>query len=270
MFSTLAVSHLAMAESIEMPTSDISKAGMKYWIVKHMILDIDEMLRDQGIKANSCIYRSNLTKKDTAFKGLGPCLSLNFTESMTADDSTGTTYVWLESDSQSDNTAASPIEIYWRPPRGGLLKLIDQAVEMKFEKPLYWLRKKIGQKEEAEKIHYKEFIGGEIKIVLPNDEKTLEQLNKNGNPWVRRYLKDLHELDFKLKPTERKDGLVVHSGTLQAEYESQNTKAKKTDLTFTIKTNLNILEMDRHFSLKVKGNLTPLSQNLKAGVAHAP
>ncbi|MGZ3801812.1 MAG: hypothetical protein ACXWRZ_14200 [Bdellovibrio sp.] len=251
----------AYADQVEIPAKKSPSAGLDYWFVKNLILDVDEELKTAGLQVKACTYRSLITKKDSSFQGLGPCLWLNFSESMdTRDRLTGVTYFWL------DDSQKQPIEIHWRPPKEGMSQWLDQAYEMKFEKSLYWWRS-LSEKKQADKVPYKEFLLGEIKLVLPNEEVVLKKLEVNGNPWISNKVKGLRELELKISPTERKDGVVVHSGVIQAKLQSPD--GKEDDLTLAVKTNINILVLDRKWFFNAENEVHEDWGPLP-GVAHEP
>lgn len=240
------VSPAAKAQTVERPTWVWSSAGIKYWFVKNLVLDVDEMLNEKGLQSKACIYRSAITKIDTPYAELGPCLYKHFMESMDTNQNSGVTYLWLvgtEADSM-------PIEIHWRPPHEGLKKFLKQALEMKLEGPLYWLRSHLGKIKTAEDVRYTEFIGGEIKMILPDDKSFLSALDGKGNPWVSHYLKNIHQIELAMKPSGRSDGLVVHSGTILADLKKSNSENETK--AFSVQTNLNVLVKSRKFYIKVK------------------
>lgn len=290
---SFAISPVAKAQPIERPEWVWTFAGVKFWFVKNMVLDVDDLLNKKGFKAQACVYRSAITKQDTPYKGLGPCLYLNFMESMTTDQISGITYFWLE----GSNPDTPPIEINWRPPQDGLVKFIQQSLEMKFEGPLYWLRSHFSNSQNAEAIHYREFLGGEIKLILPDDPGTMKKLEevifrKNSPQYdecLQKYAltcedktndstklnlqrwdpKNIRQLDLDLKPIERKNGLVVHTGIIRAELGKTNQNESES-ITVAIQTNFNILVRDRKSSLKIKTTAIGEGFGSIPGATHAP
>lgn len=255
----------AHAEDIKRPEWVSSSAGINYWFSKNLIIDTDETLKEYGIEASTCIYRSRVTGKDSAYKGLGPCLYLNFQESMKTDELSGVTYFWVKGASRD----SAPVEIHWRPTHGGMKALLSQVLEMKFEKQLYWLRKYMGKKESAEQIHYKEYIGGSWNLILPDNKEVIGLLTEAGNPWIAKYLARVKEIEFQLEPTDRQNGLVIHTGQLKAELRSQEG-ATSEDLVFSIFTNMNVLVRDRKFTYKVHFESNSTAGNGLLGGDHAP
>lgn len=238
---TMVVANLprAHADQMGMPSNAASSAGIDYWFIKNLIFDIDTELKNAGLQAEACTYRSNITKKDSSFKGLGRCLFLHFSESMeTTGSNTGITYFWL------DASHKQPIEIHWRPPKAGLGSFLNQVYEMKYENSLYWWRDLVG-KASAESIPYKEFLLGDIKLVVPDDEGLLNKIEIKGNPWISNYLKKVREIGIHLSPSERKMGVVVHKGTISAKVKT--TKGGEENINLAVETNINILVLSRKF-----------------------
>lgn len=228
--------------------------GWSYWLARKVVLDVDQMLKSQGIQAEFCTYRNLQTQKDSSYKGMGPCLFENFKKSMKTDDLVGVIYAWILDKDQNHH----PIEIRWRPPRGGWLKVIRQVIEMRFEKPLYFVRSFFGSEEFANKLRYEEFLGGEMNIVLPEDAKAIKALIASGNPWLIKYAQNVRDIGFSLKASEALEGKVVYQGQLQMSMRSSEGEAQAN---FDIKTNINILLLDRKFF--AKGHLR--SGDLKTG-----
>lgn len=263
--SSFAVSTVAKSQTIEQPEVNASSsAGVGYWLVKKMVFDFDKMLNENGFLTKSCVYRSNITGQDTPHKGLGPCLLLNFMESMDTDEISGTTYFWLE----GSDTKTPPLEIHWRPPRGGFGNLISQYFSMTYEGSFTWFRGKPKDSENVEDLPYREFIGGELKLIIPNEAGLLKSLGEKGNPWVIRHLQNVRQVELNLKPTEVKDGLVVHTGLIHVEHSGSGQENGSID--FAVRTNLNVLITDRPFSLKVKSEIKPKDIVSVPGVSHAP
>jgi hypothetical protein len=244
----------------------LQEENMKLWMVKKVIVDIDYLLKEQGLEIKYCVYKSHRPKKEPiSYRGLGACLYENFVDSMTVDSLSGVTYFWPKGpDSQSD-----PIEIRWRPPHGGFLKIIQQVFEMKLEKPLYWLREQTGSRIVAEELQFEEFIGGEIEIILHEDLKNKQSDEGHSfSPHVKLF-KKFKKFQLKLKPMLRQDGLVVYEGRIEAHLKKQDPQINEFDsleseikhlsnqhiLYFNIETNLNLVQKDRKFFLKVKSDL---------------
>jgi hypothetical protein len=237
----------AYADEIKLSEYQKSRTGLMYWMVKKLVNDVDKSMISKGLEADSCIYRSHVTGKDVAYKGLGPCLYLNFQESLKTDKVSGVIYFWLK----GIDTKVSPIEIHWRPPHGGIKTIISEIVEMKLEKQLYAFRKLMGENQIAEDIHFKEFIGGDWDIIFPDDPLVMEMLAQKGNSWTSSYLKNLREINIHLEPTQREDGVVVHNGQITVDLDDDSS-AKIKSTVFHIKTNINVLVASRKFYIKVK------------------
>jgi hypothetical protein len=264
----------------------IQDQDIKLWMVKKAIVDIDDLLKEQGLEIKYCVYKSARKKESISYRGLGACLYENFVDSMTVDSLSGVTYFWPKgTEAQTD-----PIEIRWRPPRGGFLKIVQQVFEMKLEKPLYWLREQTHSRKAAEGLHFEEFLGGDIEIILHEDSNNNEAHANGSTSLVGKFLKKFKRFQIKLKPMLRQNGLVVYEGRIEAllkkqeplinEFDSLETHHKHLSnqhiLYFNIETNLNLVQMDRKFFLKVQSDLnsnemrtiidSPLAQPLSSGV----
>ncbi|WP_413291096.1 hypothetical protein [Bdellovibrio sp. HCB337] len=244
LFLILILSSAAMAEEeLSVPTDATSSGGVTYWIAKKLVLDIDKMLVSQGIRAEVCTYRNFNPSQETSYKGIGPCLYENFKKSMKSDELTGVTFTWI----QDKNQNYHPIEIRWRPPRGGWMKVIGQALEMRLEKPLYSVRSFFGGDEKANKLRYSDFLAGELNIILPKDPAALEALLASGNQWLKKFGPNLRDIDFGLKTDRVEEGKVIYQGHLTVgldlggEYQQTN---------FDVTTNVNVLLLDRKFFAK--------------------
>lgn len=228
---------------VPVPADVTSAGGATYWVAKKLVLDIDQLLASQGIRAEVCTYRNFNPAEDTSYQGIGPCLFANFKKSMKSDELTGVVYTWIKDANQKYH----PIEIRWRPPRGGWTKVIRQAIEMRLEKPLYKVRNMFGSEEKANKLRYDEFIAGELNIILPKDPAALESLVASGNQWLAPYAGNLRDIDFGLKAERMEEGKVIYQGHLNVgmdlggEYKQTN---------FDVTTNVNVLLLDRKFFTK--------------------
>ncbi len=261
---------------LKQPEQGWSKPTLEYWISKNLAVDVDEDLKELGIEASACTYHSRAGGKDISFKGLGPCLYLNFKESMQTDQLSGVTYFWLKGTSPESR----PLELSWRPPQGGMKVFFKQVFEMNFENELYWLRKHMGNKKSAENLHYKEFLAGNWELILPEDTEVRTALISQNSAWLGTYLKkiedrhglELHKLRLSLLPTERENGVVVHTGLLQAELQSLKTEPNQSaeNLVFAIKTNLNIILSERRSYLKIHSLDKLENSELLEGESHAP
>lgn len=216
--------------------------GFKYWFMKRLVIDIDDTLKKQGIDTAVCTYRPRDGSEDLSYHELGKCLMKNFTLAMKTDVQPGVIYVWIR-DSQG---RFHPVEINWRPPVGGWLHTIDQILEMKFEKVLYWLREKIWDQQTAETVFHEEFIVGELQIILPKDPAALETLSIKGNIWVQQYLRNLQSITVKLNTQSKPKGQMVYSGPIVAQVKSSSSDEVKT-FNVQLTTNINVMVMDRPF-----------------------
>ena len=225
------------------PEKANGSGGWTYWLARKTVLDIDEMLQSQGIHAEVCTYRNLQPAQDISYQGIGPCLFENFKRSMKSDDLVGVIYAWIKDKDQNFH----PIEIRWRPPHGGWLKVIHQAIEMRFEKPLYKVRSFFGSEESANKLRYEEFLAGEMNITLPEDPKAIQALIDSGNKWLVKYAENVKDVGFSLKATDSVEGKVIYKGQLQMGLRSaQGESENRLDIT----TNINILLLERKFFLK--------------------
>jgi hypothetical protein len=266
----------AHGNKLKQPEQSWSKPTLEYWISKNLAVDVDEDLKELGIEAAACTYHSGTSGKDISFKGLGPCLHLNFKESMETDQLSGVTYFWLKGLSAQSR----PLELSWRPPQGGMRMFFKQVFEMNFENELYWLRSHIGDKKSAENLHYKEFLAGNWELILPDDTEVRAALISQNSAWLSTYLKkiedrhglELHKLRLNLLPTERENGVAVHTGLLQAELQSLKTEPNQSseNLFFSIKTNLNIILSERRSYFKIHSVEKLENSEVLKGEFHAP
>lgn len=229
-----------MGNAIEKPQNPRT-AGKKFWLIKKLIFDVDQLLNKSQIFVDSCTYHSDRTNKDFAYKGLGPCLYHNFMDSMSTDKVAGITYFWL-SDSSQDT---APIEIHWRPPVGGLKKVAHQALEMKLEGPLYWLRTKVNFLGDAEELHYQQFLLGDIDIIFPPSFAAESFISGQSvvSHILKSFLSDARTVSLKAAPVHRQEGLVFHSGKLTAELSTETENSESKVISFI--TNLNIASIYR-------------------------
>lgn len=261
---------------LKQPEQGWSKPTLEYWVSKNLAVDVDEDLKELGIEASACTYHSRTGAKDISFKGLGPCLYLNFKESMQTDQLSGVTYFWLKGTS----TEARPLELSWRPPQGGMKMFFKQVFEMNFENELYWLRKHMGNKKSAENLHYKEFLAGNWELILPEDAEVMAALKSGDTGWLGTSLNkiedsqglELHKVKLSLSPIARENGVVVHAGLLQAELQSRKSEQIQSSekLVFSIKTNLNIILSERKSYLKIHSVDKVESSEMLEGDSHAP
>jgi len=230
----------ALAEVKATPPDKVIVGGTKevdaYGIVKKLVIDIDETLKQQGIDPKFCTFRQTEPKQDFSYRGVGTCLYHNFIKSMKTDRMAGTVYTWI----QDRQGRYHPIEIQWRPPHSGWLKLIRQLVEMRLEVPLYKIRETVRGPEWADKLRYKEFLGGELKVILPEDPAALEVLAANGGEWAKKYLEKIKSVDFRLDVTGIEKGKVIYDGGLQLNFSPKEDGAAD-GVKVILHTDINVL-----------------------------
>ncbi|MDG0817222.1 hypothetical protein [Bdellovibrio svalbardensis] len=220
--------------------------AVRYWIIKKMVLDIDAVLKEQGIESVMCTFRQNQPAKDFSYLGVGPCLVKAFLKSMKTDQSAGAVYTWIK-DRQG---RFHPVEIQWRPPVGGWSQIIDQVLEMKMEKQLYWIRDHIWGLEE-EKVRYSDFILGDLKIILPEDPEALSALAEKGGSWAKNYLSKVKSVSLQLKTTGNEKGKVIFTGDLILTPKSSDEGTSQAT-TVHLRTNVNVMLLKRPFFLDAK------------------
>lgn len=247
----LAVSSAWAAETAPVAEPTNIKVGrmdaFAYWFAKKLVLDIDTALKSQGIESKSCTFRQYEPAQDFSFPGLGQCLYKDFMKSMKTDELAGVVYTWIV-DKQGK---AHPIEIQWRPPHGGWGKLIKQVIEMRLEKPLYKLRNFIWGEESAEKVRYTEFLGGDLKIILPDDPAALAVLAARGGVWAQNYLATVDSINVHLEPKMSEQGKVVYDGALMLNHEAAADGSVETTKV-ALRTNVNVVVLKRPFFMKAK------------------
>jgi len=240
----------AWAESPAPPTAAVQVGGLDafgYWFAKKFVIDMDATLQDQGIASSFCTFRQNDPTQDFSYRGVGPCLYKDFIKSMKTDDMAGVVYAWIK----DRHGRYHPVEIQWRPPHGGWIKLIQQVVEMRLETPLYSLREKLWGLESAEKIRYTEFLGGDLKIVLPADPEALEVLASRRGSWVKNYLAKVDSMSLRLEPRANDKGKVIYSGALvMSQRALEGATAESTRV--SLRTNVNVVILKRPFFLQAK------------------
>lgn len=224
--------------------------GFIYWVTKKLLTDIDETLKKQGIDPAVCTFRPRDGSADLSYRDLGQCLMKNFEVAMNTDPQPGVIYAWIRDLTGNFHL----VEISWTPPRGGWKNFIRQVLEMKFEGAFFRMRKLIWNQERADRVNFKEFIMGELKIILPTDPTVLETLSFKGSNWAKRYLKDLKSLSFKLDTQSKTNGQMVYSGPMVMELRSSSNDETKI-LSALVTTNVNILLMDRRDPMHRPGDL---------------
>lgn len=240
----------ALAETPVAPPTHVHVGGVDafgYWFAKKLVLDLDETLRSQGIVSVSCTFRQKNPAQDFSYKGAGPCLYKDFIKSMKTDELAGVVYAWI----QDRQGRLHPVEIQWRPPRGGWSVVIKQVLEMKFEKPLYYVREKIWGEKSSEKLRYTDFLAGELKIILPGDPEALAVLAERGGSWAKSYLANVESVDLNLKASENDKGKVVYSGALSLNHRADENESPETT-TLKLRTNINVVVLKRPFFLQAK------------------
>ena len=235
-------------EAVAAPTQ-LSVGGLdafRYWIVKKLVVDIDQTLQEQGINSSMCTFRQYQPTKDFSYRGVGPCLVKDFLISMKSDKSAGTIYAWIK-DHQG---RLHPVEIQWRPPLGGWSHLIKQIIEMRLERPLYWVRDHVW-KMDLNKIRYNEFILGDLKIILPEDPEALAVLAEKGGSWAKNYLSQLSEVSLSLKTSGIDQGKVIFSGDMVLTHRPSDD-GNSQEATVHLRTNINVMLLKRPFFLQAK------------------
>jgi hypothetical protein len=215
----------------------LQSAPASYWIAKKVSVDVDKSLGKYGIVAEFCTFRRTNPAKEISHHGLGPCLYDNFLASMKTDALAGTTYAWVK----DDQGQLHRVDIQWRPPLGGWSQLTKQYMNTRFESRVA----------KSVTIPYKEFITGDLKITLPNDEALMTTLLKKSSPEVRAYLAAIHTVSFHLAPTGKVQEKVIYTGQLLLE-NSPDEDGMITSHTAYIKTDINPLKQDRPFFLQVR------------------
>jgi hypothetical protein len=239
----------AWAEAPAVPTNiTVGKLdAFAYWFAKKLVIDIDAALKSQGIDSQVCTFRQKDPTQDFSYPGLGQCLYKDFMKSMKTEGLAGVVYTWIL-DKQG---RYHPVEIQWRPPRGGWGALISQVVEMRLEKPLYYIRDFIWGEEAGDKLRYTEFLGGDLKIILPEDPEAMAVLAARGGMWAKNYLANVRSIDLHLAPTAAEKGKVIYDGSL-----IMNNRAAEdghVDTTkVALRTNVNVVVLKRSFFLKAK------------------
>lgn len=255
LLSILFVSFTALAtEPVSVPTGVQDTGGWGYWLASKLVLDIDQKLSEQGIRPEFCTFVSFAPAQEKSYKGLGPCLFENLKKSMSSEDLVGVIHTWIRDKNQNYH----PVEIRWRPPRGGWLSMIGQVIEMRFEKPLYSARQSLSGNESANKLRYTDFIAGELNILLPQDPAALEGLQLSGNQWVANYARKIRDIDFGLRSQTVQEGKVIYQGRLKLGILN-NGEYSQNQLELT--TNINVLLLDRNFFLKGHWGSGEPSQN---------
>lgn len=222
--------------AVAVPTQ-LHSAPASYWIAKKVSIDVDKSLGKYGIVAEFCTFRRTNPAKEISHHGLGPCLYDNFLASMKTDALAGTTFAWIK----DDRGQLHRLDIQWRPPHGGWNQLTKQYVNTRFESRLA----------KSATIPYKEFITGDLKITLPNDEALMTTLLKKSSPEVRAYLSAIHTVSFHLAPTGKAQEKIIYTGQILLE-NSPDEDGTITSHTAYIKTDVNPLKKDRPFFLQVR------------------
>lgn len=236
-------SQLLAAEAIAPPQYVNTRGldGFNYWFMKRLVVDVDELLKKQGLDSAVCTYRPNDGSEDLSYRELGKCLMKNFMAGMKTDVQPGVVYTWIR-DSKGQ---FHPVEINWKPPQGGWGGLIRQIFEMKFEGALYWVRELIWDQQKAEKVNYNEFIVGELKIILPDNSAALETLSLKGSQWAQQHIRNLQSVSIKLNTQAKPKGQMVYSGPMVVQMKTANLETKTFNVQLT--TNVNVMVMKRPF-----------------------
>ncbi len=254
----------SFAEAAASQPAQVTVGGLdafRYWIVKKVVLDIDSTLKEQGIDSVMCTFRQAEPAADFSYRGVGPCLVKAFLKSMKTDKSAGVIYTWIK-DRQG---RFHPVEIQWRPPLGGWSQVIKEVVEMKLEKPLYWIREHVWGLD-SEKIRYKEFILGDLKIILPEDPEALAALADKGGSWAKNYLNKVESVSLSLKTSGNEQGKVIFAGDMVLAHrpsEDGNSQVA----TVHLRTNINVMVLKRPFFLQAKMRTLGSGVDVPAGEA---
>ncbi|MGE5085286.1 MAG: hypothetical protein ACM3MG_03235 [Bacillota bacterium] len=227
-----------------------------YWFAKKLVVDVDVALKAQGIQAKYCTFRSAGRVADFTAEGLGPCLYKDFMKSMTTDQLAGVVYGWIA----DRHGRYHPIELRWRPPRGGWSNLINQLVEMRLETQLYSFRNFIWGEKTAERVRYNEFLGGDLKIILPDDPDALAVLAGHGGAWAKNYLATLSSIDVHLAPTANEKGKVVYDGSLILNHDAAADGSAVEPTKVALRTNVNVVILKRPFYLQAQIGSTDQSK----------
>lgn len=236
---------VAWASEVVAPPSYVNTRGLdgfRYSFMKLIVGDVDDILKKQGIDSAMCTFRPQDLSKDLPYLGLGKCLMKNFLVAMKTDEKPGVIYTWIRDSKGKFHSA----EIHWRPPVGGWGNLIRQVYEMKLERFLFWARK-----DSAEIVNFKEFIVGDLLVILPEDPAALETLASNGNEMVKKYLRNLKSVSINLKSTSRPNGQMIYSGPVILKMKSSEAVVEKT-LNIQLTTNVNIMLKKRPFYIRSK------------------
>jgi hypothetical protein len=234
--AVIAASALASPDKVLPPSeTDVgSYAGFAHWFAKKMVMDVDKTLGRLGIVAEVCTFRQFTPAKDFSYKGVGPCLTKNFTASMKTDQLAGKTYAWIK---DPQTAQYHVVEIQWRPPQGGWTKIIKQYFAMKNEK---------APKNASDPLPYQQFIGGDLKIILPEDPAALDIVTKNSPAWLKEQLATASSVSLHLEPTGRNAEKIVYEGKILLEQRPDDSGGKSTHV-MTLKTDINVVILQRPF-----------------------
>jgi hypothetical protein len=214
-------------------------SAFKFWFAKKLVLDVDKSLQDLGLKADYCTFRQTQPPQDFSYRGAGPCLYKNFSASMKTELLAGTTYVWV----LDGQNRYQPIEIQWRPPQGGWRNIIHQYFSMRFEK--------FHSKKSGATLPYRQFIGGDVKIIFPDNTDILESMVEKGTPWMKSLLANVDSVSLHLDPVGVDHAKVIYSGKIVVEQKpTQDGGSQST--TVALKTDINIIIKKRPFFLEAK------------------
>lgn len=226
------------------PPKEVESGGFfafKYWFAKKLVVDVDKKLQKLNIHADFCTFRQNVPPQDFSYRGAGPCLFKAFSSSMKTDQMAGTTYVWV----RDANNQYRPVEIQWRPPHGGWMKVIKQYFAMRFEK--HSAKKK--------DLPFKEFIGGEVRIIFPQESGLLESVLPHAPGFLKSTLSNVDAVSLRMEPTGRENGHVVYTGkiTLEEDPSAPPMIGESPQNTIIhLKTDINIVLTERPFYVEAK------------------
>lgn len=219
-------------------------APLPYSIVKLLFWDAEKFINETlGLSSQSCQYSSLRTKTTYSHKEIGACTYHHLIDSMYSKELQPAVYIWALN---KDNKAVT-LKMDWRPHKGSLYEIINQFLEMKYEKNIEMNRKiwSYVLRTEIEPTSYKktDTLVGEISFLFKMSPELSENLKTVFPNYLQLIAPDISEIKVNMKP----DGRSKHYSQSIVELQVFPPNADHY-IYGEIKTNINLLNTKRSFN----------------------
>lgn len=215
---------------------------LSYKFIKFALFDFEEFLKDSlEVETQSCQYTSLRKNKTFTYSETGACIYRLLLDSASSKEPQSSVYIWAKT---TENKIIQ-VKLDWRPQLNNIVEVLNQILEMSFEKQIISVRKYASKllNIDFEKIGYgsRTSLMGQISLTIKNDSETVKNFMKLFSTNLAEHFQ-MDKISFDFQPNGRLKGYMNQKLNVKV-WPAQNTDS----MYFQLTTNLNILDPSRTF-----------------------